>query len=666
MGFSTPWFLTGIAAVGLPFSIHLLRRYQSTPRNFSSLFFFEQQTQSSVMQCRLRYFFLLIMRMALLIAMAVAFANPFVTRRAGPAGGGRPVVIAIDDSFSMRYGDHLNRAKQAAIALVSSLRPHDRGQLLTMDSDVHFLTQPTQDREQLRAAIRTVQPSDGRGSYGELSRVLRTLTESAHQRLEVHFFTDAKASSLPPSFEDMQLGVDTTLVIHNVSEGKKPNWTVESVSAPGRIYAPKNPGVQAVVAGFNTPAAFKTVSLRVDNKVLESKVIEVPENGRATVEFTSLASPYGFHRGEVRIEPADELPNDDRFPFSIERADPARILFLHPANSTRSLLYFQTAIESVVDGGFTVEPLTVEQAAARSFSKYAFVVFSDAGPLPQTLEEELLSYINSGGSLLMSLGNMSEANRRIPIFSEAVLSSNHTANASVRNIAELDSEYPPLRAAGKLEGVSFYHAVRVEPGSSLVAARLTDDSPLLLEKRIGEGRVVLFTSTFDNVWNDFPLHPSFLPFIDQTSRYLAGQRERLPNVAVGSFVDLRTTGNRGTAADVVDPDGKHPLSLKQASSAQTFKLNREGFYEIHLANGLDELVAVHADRSESDLTTIPTGTLNLWRNTGRAADSTLHGAEGPQMRRYSLWQYVLFALLLIVITESLIASRYLSPAKETA
>ena len=40
MGFLSPWFLAGLATIGLPLWIHLLRQYRSTPHHFSSLMFF--------------------------------------------------------------------------------------------------------------------------------------------------------------------------------------------------------------------------------------------------------------------------------------------------------------------------------------------------------------------------------------------------------------------------------------------------------------------------------------------------------------------------------------------------------------------------------------------------------------------------------------------------
>ena len=66
----------------------------------------------------------------------------------------------------------------------------------------------------------------------------------------------------------------------------------------------------------------------LNGRVLETKQVDVPENGRATVEFLSLDVPYGRNKGEVRIDTADSLPADDTFNFSVERSDPRHALFV--------------------------------------------------------------------------------------------------------------------------------------------------------------------------------------------------------------------------------------------------------------------------------------------------------------------------------------------------
>jgi von Willebrand factor type A domain len=613
---------------------------------------------------------LLSLRVALLLLIALAFANPFVSRQGGGAGGRKMLVIAVDNSFSMRYDDHLARAKQQAMNTVAELHPGERGQVLAVGSRVHFLTQPVEEADQLKAAIQSIQPSDEQSSYGEFARALRTIAQSSRIPLEVHFVSDMQKSSLPPAFADLRLGSDTNLVFHSVADPKEPNWMVESVTAPAKIYDPKKVRVQAVVAGIGTPAAKRTVSLVLDGKVLDSKPVDVAANGRASVEFLSLDSPHGFHKGEIRIEPGDALHEDDRFVFAIERTDPHPVLFLHPAGQDLDELYYRSALESVPEAGFVLEPLAIEQAGNQSLSKYAFVVLYDVGSMPPGLENSLRTYVAGGGSLLIALGVHSAALTRVPVSNETIQGSSYASLSGSRfeTVAAADAEHPALRRANKLDGVKFYQVIKVDPGQSHVIARLTNQAPLLLEKQIGEGRVIVFTSTFDKIGNDLPLHASFVPFVEETARYLGGQQDRSTNVAVDSYIELRSAKDRGAAIDVTEPDGTHPLSLKDASTTQAFQVVREGFYEIHRANGRQELVGVHADRRESDLTPVPQDTLDLWRNTGRGPDtpSDNGSAAQNQARPWSLWRYALLLVLITAIIESVLASRYLSVEKEVA
>jgi hypothetical protein len=669
VGFFAPWFLAGAVAIGLPFYIHLLRQYRSTPHPFSSLMFFERRTQSSIKHRRLRYLLLLSLRVALLLLIALAFANPFIERAGGATGGRKMLVIAVDNSFSMRYDDHLARAKQAAMNAVSQLNPGERGQVLAVGSRVHFLTQPVEEADQLKAAIQAIQPSDEQSSFGELARALRTISQTSRIPLEVHFASDMQKSSMPPAFADLRLGSDTKLVFHSVADSQEPNWMVESVTAPAKIYDPKKVRVEAVIRGSNTPATKRTVSLALDGKTLESKSVDVPANGRVSVEFVSLDSPHGFHKGEIRIEPGDSLREDDRFDFAIERTDPHPVLFLHPAGQNLDQLYYRSALESVSEAGFNLEPLAIEQAANQSLSKYAFVVLSDVGQMPPGFESNLRAYVSGGGSLLVALGPSSAALNRVPVSNEAIQGSAYAARADSRfeTVASADAEHPALRRANKLDGVKFYQVIRVDPGQSHVVARLTNQAPLLLEKQVGEGRVIVFTSTFDNVGNDLPLHAAFVPFVEETARYLGGQQDRSTNVAVDSYLELRSAKERGAAIDVTEPDGTHPLSLKDATTTQSFQVTREGFYDIHRANGREELVAVHADRRESDLTLIPQDTLVLWKNTGLGPDTPADGsAADTQAKPWSLWRYALLLVLITAIIESVFASRYLSVEKEVA
>src|SRR5690242_16983860 len=165
MGFLSPWFLAGIAAVGLPLWLHLLRQFKRTPQPFSSLMFFERRVQSSVKHRRLRYLVLLALRMAVLVLLALAFANPFVNQTSASAARRKLTVIAVDRSFSMRDGDRFEQAKAQGRRVVQALRGQDLAEVIAVDSHVETLTAPSTDRGAMLAAIDGLRPVDKASSF---------------------------------------------------------------------------------------------------------------------------------------------------------------------------------------------------------------------------------------------------------------------------------------------------------------------------------------------------------------------------------------------------------------------------------------------------------------------------------------------------------------------
>jgi hypothetical protein len=662
VGLLAPWFLAGIAAVVVPIYVHLLRRHATTPLPFSSLMFFERRTQSSIKHRRLRYLLLLSLRMLLLLLLVLLFANPFINRRAANMSNEKLQLLIIDNSFSMRAGTRLQDARREALSVLSSRRPSDRAQVMALGSQIQVLTQPSQDAGALRAAVESLQPGDSHGNFGELARSLRSLAESVATPIELHLFSDMQKSQLPASFNELALPANISLILHPVVKDTVPNWTVESVNVPGQVWDPKKTRVQVVVAGFNTPAATKTVTLLAAGKTLATQSVAVPANGRATVEFPSLDVPYGFTRCEARIDSSDTLSADDSSIFAVERTDPRRVLFVYEAGDSRSPVYFRAALASTADSGFVLDTVSTAQAAGLALSKYAFVVLSDVISVPASFESELLRYVQSGGSVWIAIGTSAAHSTRIPVFGGNILESRYYSRTNDRflSVGEADPSYPSVAKANHWSGVKFYFAVRVDPGDARVAVRLTDQLPVLLEKKMGEGSVLLFTSGLDNLANDFPLHPIFVPFVEQTARYLSGTENRSGARTVDSFLELRSSKEQSVSVEVVDPDGHRPLSLKEASSAETYQLTRAGFYELQLANGRHDVLGVNPERGESNLDVIPDETLALWRGgSGGAAQSAAASQTEAQTKPFSVWWYIMILVLVTALAESLVANRYL-------
>ena len=657
---AAPWFLAGLLAIALPVYVHLLRQHKATPLPFASLMFFERRTQSSVKHRRLKYLALLAMRIGVVTLLALTFANFYVGCAAAPSVRTKLTVLAVDRSLSMKAGRRMEEAKAQALKLAG------RGpvQVIAFDSQSQLLTQATTDPAEVAAAVQSINAGDGHTSYGDVARTIRSVAEAARMPVEAHILTDAQRSGLPTPFAELALPASIKLTVHPVASARESNWYVEDVVAPRHVYQTGNVKVQATVAGAGTEARTITVALRVNGRDAATRQASVPAGGRASVEFPMPELTYGFNRGELRIDAADALAQDNTFSFAVERKEASRVLLV---GNPRSVLYYRSAIESVPNAGFKVDAVSPGEAANAAWDQFALVVLADA---PLGNEEKLASWVRSGGGLLVALGPGISARGRVPVSGAKVVESTYASRSGERfqTAANVDNTHPALHNVNSFEDVKFYQAIRVEPGEARMLARLSDGTPLVLEQRVGEGRVLVFASTLDNVANDLPLHASFVPFVEGSARYLSGFVAAAERFTVGSFVDLRQAGDAGTGVEVIGPDGARLLSLDEAAKARTFRLPREGFFELRRANGRNELIAAHTSRRESDLDIIPAETLTLWQNTGGAApgDASRAPAADPGEDRRYLWRYFAIALLILAVLEPLFSSRYLSPETEPA
>jgi hypothetical protein len=382
----------------------------------------------------------------------------------------------------------------------------------------------------------------------------------------------------------------------------------------------------------------------------------------------------------VRIEGdkdgGDAMPADDASVFAVRRSDPERVLFVHAAGDTRSALYFGAALNAAAQSSFVLQSLSQNETSDVDPTNYAFVVLSDAMTLPSIFEHALAQYVAKGGGVLIALGTGASHHARIPLWGGDVRDDrNYARSGSASTVGQVDFTHPALEQAqpgrdngGWSETKIFYAAV-VVPGKARVAEKLSDGTPLLLDLSSGEGHVLLFTSGLENLTNDLPLHPVFVAFVDHAARYLSGSERLSGSRLVDSFVQLRSGGTpvgEVASVEVIDPEGRRPLSLSEARTAATFRLQRKGFYQFRFANGRDAVIGVNPDRRESDLETVADDVQQLWSGTARGG--TEQASAGAQVEekyeRVSLWWYIMLVGLIVALVEAVFASGYLGRQRE--
>src|SRR4029077_10620129 len=118
----------------------------------------------------------------------------------------------------------------------------------------------TDDHNALNAGVDGIEAGDTRTSYGEISRALRSISQSLKLPLAVNLYSDMQQTGWPANFNDLRLSADVLLVTHAIDAKETPNFTGENVVAPRRVYDGKKTRVLATVAGFNNQKAVRNVS----------------------------------------------------------------------------------------------------------------------------------------------------------------------------------------------------------------------------------------------------------------------------------------------------------------------------------------------------------------------------------------------------------------------
>jgi hypothetical protein len=200
-----------------------------------------------------------------------------------------------------------------------------------------------------------------------------------------------------------------------------------------------------------------------------------------------------------------------------------------------------------------------------------------------------------------------------------------------------------------------------------VLAAFDDGAPALVEARRGEGRILLFTSTADRDWTDWPIRTSFLPAMQRFATYLAGglEERREPPTVVGAPRSLRPEGGDRIVA-LVGPDGRERRDAELEAllggneDVPTFTPRLPGLWGVKVVGRTGERLepklafAVWPDPRESDTRRLEPAELTAW--FGGESHARVEGDAGAAggERTIPLWSILLVLGVVAFFLEGLL------------
>jgi len=686
MAFLAPLFFAGLVALAVPILVHLTHKERREVVVFPSLMFLTKIPYQAVRRQRIRNWLLFAMRCLALILLAFAFARPFLTRPATAAPvrgvGARELVILLDRSYSMAYGDRWSRATDAARRAITGLGANDRASLVLFDGTATATGEPTGDKAILNAAVAAAKPGAGVTRYEPAFKLAqRVLADSRLPRREVLLISDFQRVGWDGR-DSPALPAGTKVDTVSLAEQKTSNIAVTGVDFR-RDYAEDRERVAITARLVNRSAEARprhTVTLELNGRTVETKQVDLAANAAATVDFAAAPLPSGTTRGVVRSAD-DQLPRDNAFYFAISRGQELSVLVIdHREGGASRGLYVERALGIGDQPNFRVTTKRLGSVTAADLAGRSLVLFNDSDLPSGDLGRRLVEYVHNGGGLLVGMGDRS-APRDRPAYATELLPT--TADAPVDRTADrggtlgyIDRSHPIFELfsaprSGDFSTPRFFRYRSVTPAAGdEQLARFDDGHIALLERKVGRGRVLVFASSFDGIWNDLPLHPVFLPVAHQLAKYAAAYANERPWSIVGQvanlpgiFRDSTGPGDAATQAEYVAVAPSGERTRLAGAARRSVELTEQGFYEMQRVGnrGDPRVVAVNVDLAESDLTSVEPQLLTGAMVARANADSTAGAAEASTPvdaeRRQGFWWYLLAAVLLLLVAETMLSNQ---------
>src|SRR5688572_12590242 len=232
MSFLNPFLLFGAVALAIPVLIHLVRREKSEIIPFSSLMFLLKVPKRAIRQQKIKNLLLMALRLLILALLVGAFARPYLTQASAPAtnaNSNRGVVLMLDTSYSMRYGNNFDKMKAEAQQRIDSLGAGDRMALVEFNESPSLLNRPTSDKGALRAALNTLKPSYGATRFYEaFSLAERVLGEFSGDQKELVVISDFQRNGWNRSSRESVIGSDVKTETVNLAVKEWSNVGIDS------------------------------------------------------------------------------------------------------------------------------------------------------------------------------------------------------------------------------------------------------------------------------------------------------------------------------------------------------------------------------------------------------------------------------------------------------
>ena len=569
-------------------------------------------------------------------------------------------------------------SRQVVQAILRDMKQGDRVSIhLAAAEPMPLLAEPTEDTDLAGSMVKAQNWRPGIARIlPALNAACQSLQNSGKREREVYIVTDgqslswrdfaggtqgAAGTNATATWDPARWGRDCSFFAAIVGADTPANAAALDVEVVPHLLMEDTPAsLTARIARFGA-AGDGSIALAIDGREVARQSLAADGS-----EVTFALPPLGRGTHAVRVDTAnDGIAFDNSFHALLRVRERLPVLVTGPDDA---LFFVRRALAPGGDvaGAIDAKVVPPEQVQAGDLAGYAAVVLCDAFPLPGGLLLGVEQYAQNGGLVVLFPGDRAGVNDYanagfLPAKPKSIENEDETVRSLLRLVAAQDPIFASLKfPPGSVPSANIKRRIAwgalEKDAEILVAARA--DTPFLLSRKVGRGRVLAFSVSGERGWSNLPLSPYFLPFLHQMIEFGAGssrdplyvwlnKETRLPDGVPGLAEGVSLRGPAGERVPVRQVRGEGELSWWLDDPPGP------GAYGMGEGDQPAPVLALNVRRDESDLSVLPLADieerlgdakLQLARDAGELARLVERHRVGKPLTEPLLWVAFLLAV----------------------
>lgn len=578
--FGNPWMLAAIVAASLPWIIEWLFRRRKRQVELPTIRYLLKSKEQEKIKRQDRI--LMIIRTVGLVLLVLALTRPRIQKGGGRTARKRHIVMVLDGTASMNQQvgvrTAFDMAQKKAAAIVQSVEGNAAVTVVQLGAQVETVIENQDDLHTAAAQIDALRCTLGAASIRDaLVNVKEKLDQANRRNAEIYIFSDfqnftwtREGTQTTECGEALRtLGANNEVYLVDVGSKQDFNYIVTDLRPTEWVLSTGLPAdfrVRIETWGKAPDDAHPTVTFLVDGVKKDVRDF-VPGERATTITFPHSFANAGEHLAEVLVEGDLHMIDNRRYylctvpehfgvlivddtcaDFSSGNDKTAGVSEIAPLTQESS--YLSRAIAPPTHPGmekvtrFAAKSVPLAMLRYENIDSYKAVLLTNINTIDETSAARLEQYVLGGGALWIFLGpdlNVYEYNKLLYREGQGVMpcklvNKENVAKDEAGVIQFGGSTHPALAglaatANADARVLGFYKLESSNGGR--VVLSLADGTPVVIEKELGRGRVLLTNTGAGVNWTYLPAVMEYPIFVQDMLRYVVGNPDQSVNLDTG-------------------------------------------------------------------------------------------------------------------------------------